>query len=219
MAAFRIESIMSVTYKNNDSSGGGKPITEIDCDLTINRQCEDGTCISKVELCPDEQIMNQNTILIMIVVGMAVVIFLIILYCFQQRQRGNGRTGRNDNFESMNGDGMSGDGDNASLYMPPPTYDEVVTTDLYPATPQMLRNTRMSSSDEPPMTPPPNYEVALHILAQSHESVLTNKVGKNLRTSPVVRRSISIDHHMGGQYTQLREGSRSPVRNVDEENR
>ena len=31
--------------------------------------------------------MNQNTILIMIVVGMAVIVFLIILYCFQQRQR------------------------------------------------------------------------------------------------------------------------------------
>ncbi|XP_046565056.1 uncharacterized protein LOC124273791 [Haliotis rubra] len=177
---------MSVTYKNSDSSGERKPVTEFKCDLTIYRQCEDGSCISKVELCPDEQIMNQNTILIMIVVGMAVVIFLIILYCFQQRQRGNGRSGRNDHFESINGEGMSGDGDNASLFMPPPTYDEVVTTDLYPATPQMLRNTRMSSSDEPPMTPPPNYEVALHILAQSHESVLTNKGGKTLRTSPVV---------------------------------
>lgn len=31
--------------------------------------------------------MNQNTILIMIVVGLAVVVFLVILYCFQQRQR------------------------------------------------------------------------------------------------------------------------------------
>lgn len=35
----------------------------------------------------EEQLMNQNTILIMIVVGLAVVIFLIVLYCFQQRNR------------------------------------------------------------------------------------------------------------------------------------
>lgn len=35
----------------------------------------------------EEKLMNQNTILIMIVVGLAVVVFLVILYCFQQRQR------------------------------------------------------------------------------------------------------------------------------------
>ena len=40
----------------------------------------------------EEQMMNQNTILIMVVVGLAVVVFLVILYCFQQRQRRNDRT-------------------------------------------------------------------------------------------------------------------------------
>ncbi|XP_041376428.1 uncharacterized protein LOC121388949 [Gigantopelta aegis] len=155
-----------------------------DCDFYTERQCSDGSCIAKVDLCSDEQIMNQNTILIMIVVGMAVIIFLIILYCFQQRQRETNRpTVTQDQLE------VEGEGDNASLYQPPPTYEEVVTTNLYPPTPQMLRQTRISSSEEPPMTPPPNYDVALNILAQSHESVLVDKK----RISPVVRRSVSVD--------------------------
>lgn len=41
------------------------------------------------------------------------------------------------------------------------------------------------------MTPPPNYDTALHILAQSHESVFFSKEIKP--PSPVVRRSVSLD--------------------------
>ena len=50
----------------------------------------------------------------------------------------------------------------------------------------------MSSSEEPPLTPPPNYDVALNILAQSHESVLVDRKSQSI--SPVVRRSVSVDH-------------------------
>ena len=50
-------------------------------------------------LTAEEQLMNQNTILIMIVVGLAVVIFLIVLYCFQQRNRSPTHTrGRSGNI-------------------------------------------------------------------------------------------------------------------------
>jgi hypothetical protein len=31
------------------------------------------------------------------------------------------------------------EGDQISLFLPPPTYDEVITTNLYPPTPQMLQ--------------------------------------------------------------------------------
>ncbi|XP_033755407.1 uncharacterized protein LOC117338245 [Pecten maximus] len=159
------------------------------CSFNGERQCEDGSCIQAVDLCPEEQLMNQNTILIMIVVGLAVVIFLIVLYCFQQRQReGNRRPG---SFTEANGD----DEDHASLYMPPPTYEEVVTTDLYPPTPQMrLARGRITSTEEPPMTPPPNYDVALTILARSHESVFGKIPFIRRKSSCVSRRSFSVDN-------------------------
>ncbi|ESO89759.1 hypothetical protein LOTGIDRAFT_234148 [Lottia gigantea] len=164
-------------------------IPSMDCLAPAERRCADGSCIYKNDLCEEEQILNQNTILIMIVIGMAVVIFLIILYCFQQKTR---RSGTNRNSLRAFEAGLD-DGDNASLYNPPPTYDEVITSGLYPATPQTRRNIRMSSSEEP-ITPPPNYEAALTILAQSHESVLVNKNSKN----SVFRRSVSVDS-MGRQ--------------------
>lgn len=46
----------------------------------------------------EEQLINQNTILIMIVVGIAVVVFVVILYCLQQRRRyrGNNHAGKDD---------------------------------------------------------------------------------------------------------------------------
>ena len=37
-------------------------------------------------LTAEEEMMNQDTILIMIGVGMGVVLFLIMLYCLQQRR-------------------------------------------------------------------------------------------------------------------------------------
>lgn len=159
------------------------PITtpkQMHCMSAGERRCEDGSCIARVELCPEEQLMNQNTILIMVVVGLAVVVFLVILYCFQQRQRrhnrGEGETGLTDN-----------DYDNASLYAPPPTYEDVINTNLYPPTPQQQR-LRLTSLDEP-LTPPPNYDAALIILARSQESVLT----KSRRKSSVFRRSVSME--------------------------
>ncbi|KAK6185157.1 hypothetical protein SNE40_007451 [Patella caerulea] len=164
------------------STDKDEEITE-PCDLETKRLCADGSCIFKNALCEEEEVMNQNTILIMIVVGMAVVIFLIILYCFQQKTQTRTNT---TNRESMFEAGL-GEGDNASLYNPPPPYDEVITSGLYPPTPQSQRQTRISSSDEP-MTPPPNYEAALNILAQSHESVLV----KGAKSS-VFRRSVSVD--------------------------
>ncbi|XP_060074540.1 uncharacterized protein LOC132554250 [Ylistrum balloti] len=159
------------------------------CSFNGERQCEDGSCIQAVDLCPEEQLMNQNTILIMIVVGLAVVIFLIVLYCFQQRQReGNRRPG---SLSEANHD----DDDHASLYMPPPTYEEVVTTDLYPPTPQMrLARGRITSNEEPPMTPPPNYDAALSILARSHESVFGKIPFIRRKSSCVSRRSFSVDN-------------------------
>lgn len=164
--------------------------SNLPCSFNGERQCEDGSCIKAVDLCPEEQLMNQNTILIMIVVGLAVVIFLIVLYCFQQRQRdGQRRPGSGRETSHLDEE------DNASLYMPPPSYDEVVTTDLYPPTPQMrLARGRMSSSEEPPMTPPPNYDIALTILARSHESVMGKAPVMRRKSSCVSRRSISVDN-------------------------
>lgn len=145
--------------------------------------CEDGSCIARVELCPEEQLMNQNTILIMIVVGLAVVVFLVILYCFQQRQRRANREYGTDT-------GYTDECDNASLYAPPPDYEEVINSDRYPATPE-TRRLRQLSIDEPrsPMTPPPNYDTALVILAMSQDSVLS----KPRRHSSIYRRSMSVE--------------------------
>ncbi|KAK3086257.1 hypothetical protein FSP39_015833 [Pinctada imbricata] len=142
--------------------------------------------------------MNQNTILIMIVVGLAVVIFLIVLYCFQQRQRH-----RHGRYRSTTLGEEEVSADRVSLFLPPPTYEEVITTNLYPPTPEMqLRQQhgqeRINSFDEPsPITPPPTYHTALAILARSHESVLQSKLTvptRRLSSSRVTRRSVSMDH-------------------------
>ncbi|XP_060608211.1 uncharacterized protein LOC132760275 isoform X2 [Ruditapes philippinarum] len=151
------------------------------------RMCEDGSCIARVELCPEEQLMNQNTILIMIIVGLAVVVFLAILYCFQKRQQQANR--------QLGGDsGMSDDCDNESLYAPPPAYEEVVNSNMYPATPEQRRLHQLSL-EEPrsPMTPPPNYASALIILAQSEESISS----KQHSQSDLIRRSVSMDQIQG----------------------
>ncbi|BFZ19189.1 hypothetical protein BsWGS_22228 [Bradybaena similaris] len=159
------------------------------CPSSGHRQCKDGSCIAKVDLCAEEQTMNQNTIFIMIVVGMVVVIVLIILYCFQQRSQ---RRALHRNANQGNFDSVMVDGDNTSLNMPPPSYDEVVNTNLYPATPVLQRSI---SAAEEPRTPPPNYDTALDILASSHDSILPSKQKSK---SPVVRRSVSTELGLNG---------------------
>ncbi|VDI70790.1 uncharacterized protein LOC143080977 isoform X1 [Mytilus galloprovincialis] len=163
------------------------------CELSGEKTCNDGRCISKIDLCPEEQLMNQNTILIMIVVGIAVVIFLIVLYCFQQRQRNASRS-RLRNQTSIDNDM---DPERSSLFEPPPAYNEAIDTRLYPPTPQMLRDRalRPPSEDQPPMTPPPNYDTALQILARSHESVLGKPplLRRQSSTTSSFRRSFSFD--------------------------
>ncbi|XP_025115611.1 uncharacterized protein LOC112576945 [Pomacea canaliculata] len=144
------------------------------------RQCFDGSCIPKGDLCPEEEIMSQDSILIMIGVGMGVVIFLIMLYCLQQRRNAN-TSETAHSFE---------DADLQELTVPPPSYEEALNVNIYPPTPVAQRSRRILSEEEP-MTPPPNYDTALHILAQSHESVFFSKEIKP--PSPVVRRSVSLD--------------------------
>ncbi|KAK7114065.1 uncharacterized protein [Littorina saxatilis] len=150
------------------------------CQPDSQRQCMDGSCISRMELCPEEEMMNQDTVLIMIGVGMGVVLFLIMLYCLQQRH--NTGTER----QSLNYD----ETDHPELLMPPPAYDEAVNINLYPPTPQ--RNRRIPSAEEP-ITPPPNYDAALHILAQSQENVFASKEAA-AEASPVLRRAVSVEH-------------------------
>lgn len=186
------------TNRTRDSPMGLDPNPGLDkkaCEVESYRLCADGSCISQVDLCPEEQLMNQNTILIMIVVGLAVVIFLIVLYCFQQRNRSPTHSrGRSVRSSGTNGD----EADRISLFLPPPTYDEVITTNLYPPTPQIFhRRDRITSSEEPPMTPPPNYDTALMLLSRSHESVLSpsyDTAPKRPSLNRGHRRSLSVDH-------------------------
>lgn len=181
------------TNRTRDSPMGLDPNPST-CEVENYRLCADGSCISQVDLCPEEQLMNQNTILIMIVVGLAVVIFLIVLYCFQQRNRSPTHSrGRSVRSSGTNGD----EADRISLFLPPPTYDEVITTNLYPPTPQIFhRRDRITSSEELPMTPPPNYDTALILLSRSHESVLSpsyDTVPKRPSLNRGHRRSLSVD--------------------------
>ncbi|XP_076470911.1 uncharacterized protein LOC143300851 [Babylonia areolata] len=159
------------------------------CNLETQRQCADGSCIPRMELCPEEEMLNQDTILIMIGVGMGVVLFLIILYCLQQRRSAGTDQGVPGTAEEM---------DNPELLMPPPSYREAMDVYLYPPTPQTTRNRHSVPSLEEPITPPPNYDAALSILAQSHESVLVGKEGATASsptgTTPVLRRTLSIEH-------------------------
>ncbi|XP_005099615.1 uncharacterized protein LOC101860334 [Aplysia californica] len=171
-----------------DSASTRKPDTG-PCLSSGHRRCSDGSCIARVDLCPEDKVVNQNTILIMVVVGMAVVVFLLLLYCFQQRAQ----RFRQQQDQSRSEVGHE-DGDNASLNMPPPTYDEVINTNLYPPTPVLQRNIRIPSSEEP-ITPPPNYDTALTILANSLDSVVPSKSEPK---SPVVRRSVSTDFSLNG---------------------
>lgn len=158
------------------------------CDKEEERQCMDGTCVARIDLCPEEEMMSQDTILIMIGVGMAVVLFLIVLYCLQQRRSTLDNPQPVDTLDDL---------ENPELLIPPPPYEEALNVTLYPPTPQMQRTTRMSSAEEP-VTPPPNYDAALHILAQSYESVLTAS-GKNSVASPLLRRSLSSEHVANNQ--------------------
>ncbi|RUS69770.1 hypothetical protein EGW08_022466 [Elysia chlorotica] len=145
--------------------------------------------------------MNQNTILIMIVVGISVVIFLTVLYCFQQRSQRLRQSGQGI-FDSVDGEGVSAD--HASLNNPPPTYEEVVNSNLYPPTPVAQRSNTVHTIEEP-RTPPPNYDMALHILAHSTDTILHSKPEA---ASPLVRRSVSTDQGLGTSNTYFQ----GPVR-------
>ena len=51
---------------------------------------------------------------------------------------------------------------------------------------------RQISSAEEPITPPPNYDAALHILAQSQENIFVSKEAAT--PSPVLRRALSVEN-------------------------
>ncbi|KAL3860400.1 hypothetical protein ACJMK2_010525 [Sinanodonta woodiana] len=180
------------------------------CSEMGERQCEDGSCILRVDLCPEEELMNQNTILIMIVVGLAIIIFLIILYCFQQRKRRLGRM-----ISMINEEEDAEDSDHASLYAPPPTYHEVISTDLYPPTPQQQPKRNRMSSTEEPRTPPPTYDIALHLLAVSDDSIL-NKLKKPC-PSKLIQRSLSLNQ-IGSNLTQTPQVTHTPNKRACEFN-
>ncbi|KAH3862895.1 uncharacterized protein LOC127866374 [Dreissena polymorpha] len=147
-------------------------------------QCVNGTTEQT-----ERQLMNQNMILIMIILGLVMgpsfVIFFVSLFCFQQRQR---RANRQYETEAGYSDGC----DNEHLYAPPPTYNEVIQTNLYPPTPEQLRVRQISEEPCSPMTPPPTHNSALLILARSAESLLQHKPD-NKRLSVLSRRSLSLD--------------------------
>lgn len=205
----------SIRLINMTSSSVPKETEGTLCEAAGERTCSDGRCIPKIDLCPEEQLMNQNTILIMIVVGIAVVIFLIVLYCFQQRQRNAARARLRTQVSLDNDMGQ----DRASLYEPPPAYDEAIDTRLYPPTPQISRERlAMSSSvEQPPMTPPPNYDTALQILARSHESLLGKPplLQRQLSTSSSFRRSFSFDLLNQPRQTNLLPFDETETNNCD----
>lgn len=132
--------------------------------------CENGECVSIHNLCPEQNNINQSTMLIMVIVGLTIIIFLIILYCLQQRGRNQTH---NLSVESHTDQNSSAEGDNLSLYQPPPPYEEVMSTSIYPNTRVMHQRMNSFTINVPPPTPPPNYDAALHILARSQEFAST----------------------------------------------
>jgi len=150
----------------------------------------------------------MQLVLVMTVVAVAVVVYLLVLYCLQQRRQGHRRTRVRGSVRrlaraehNIDSDLDTADGDNTSLDMPPPnyhllppTYDEVVNTDQYPVSRRgsLQRNMRISSFDEP-ITPPPNYDAALDIIANSYYGYGSMCPSKPVPVRPVVRRCISTD--------------------------
>ncbi|XP_052829831.1 uncharacterized protein LOC106874312 isoform X1 [Octopus bimaculoides] len=156
------------TRKTTDVSRG--PICE------QHKRCKNGSCVSDISLCSDKE-DNVNTILVMIIIGLAIVIFLTIVYCLQQRGRHRAQTTSDSQMEVNSSADV--ESDNLSLYQPPPPYEEVISTNRYPMTPERQR--MQSFSLNVPVTPPPNYETALNILARSQEIVNTKP---SLSSSP-----------------------------------
>ncbi|KAL8593017.1 hypothetical protein ACOMHN_017947 [Nucella lapillus] len=105
------------------------------CPLDSQRQCEDGMCVPRSELCPEEELLSQETILVMIGIAMAVFLLLIFLYCIQQHRH---------NTDTQPQGAVSGEEPNHPelLLVPPPAYDEAVDVFLYPPTPQIDRLVR-----------------------------------------------------------------------------
>ncbi|XP_076449211.1 uncharacterized protein LOC143285695 [Babylonia areolata] len=148
------------------------------CPGDNQRRCEDGSCMLRTELCPEEELLSQETILVMIGVAMAIFLLLIFLYCIQQRRSSSEQQGTS--VEEPNHPEL--------LLTPPPAYDEAVDVLLYPPTPQIEH---VLSTSEEPTTPPPNYDAALHILAQSEENLLVSQ--ELMPEPPNLRRAVSAD--------------------------
>jgi len=171
-----------------DSPTDDKTKVYFKCKAGYRLCADETTCILKDSICPDEDLIQQKSVLIMVVIGMAVVIFLLILYCFQQRsqehsQRRETRT-ETDSYI----------GDNASFYLPPPTYEEVIGSNLYPCS-SVAHQTMVPAS---PTTPPPNYDAALTILENSKNSSVIPPAFTNMN-GPVIRRSVSTDLSVSGR--------------------
>uniref|UniRef100_A0A0B6YNT2 Uncharacterized protein n=1 Tax=Arion vulgaris TaxID=1028688 RepID=A0A0B6YNT2_9EUPU len=158
------------------------------CVYNGQKRCTDESCASRMDICPEEQLIDQTTVFILLTVGMVVSVLLIVLYCFQKRRQ---RSTQHRGIDHVTFVPIIGDGDNASLYMPPPAYEEVVGSSLYQVISASQRNASRMSLPEEPRTPPPNYDAALYILAHNHDyTVFPTKVEPK---SPVVRRSISTE--------------------------
>lgn len=75
---------------------------------------------------------------------------------------------------------------------------------------------RRIPSIEEPITPPPNYDAALHILAQSQNNIFTAK--GTPRASPVVRRSLSVDqiNRKRSNIPLMVNGDRQSIAGIDD---
>lgn len=166
-----------------------KPTREQTCVHIGKQQCKNGECVLSISMCPEQNNISQSTMLIMVIVGLTIVIFLIILYCLQQRGR-NRMQSLSESHTDQNSSGeVDNNIDNLSLYLPPPPYEEVVSSSIYPNTRIMHQRMNSFTLNVPP-TPPPNYNAALNILARSQEIVSTkgNQIPSTQQKQPSIRR-------------------------------
>ncbi|GAB1599244.1 uncharacterized protein LOC115211733 isoform X1, partial [Argonauta hians] len=161
--------IWSFIMTNNTDRPKNTFSDDVTCtNIYKSKRCKNGSCVSDISLCTERE-DTTHTILVMIIIGLAIIIFLTIIYCLQQRGRNRAQTTSESQIEVNSSAEI--DPDNLSLYQPPPPYEEVISTNRYPITPVIQR--MQSFSLNVPATPPPNYETALHILARSQEIVNT----------------------------------------------
>ncbi|CAE1312650.1 unnamed protein product [Acanthosepion pharaonis] len=167
-----------------------KPTREQTCVHIGKQQCKNGECVLSISMCPEQNNISQSTMLIMVIVGLTIVIFLIILYCLQQRGRNRMQSLSAESHTDQNSSGeVDNNIDNLSLYLPPPPYEEVVSSSIYPNTRIMHQRMNSFTLNVPP-TPPPNYNAALNILARSQEIVSTkgNQIPSTQQKQPSIRR-------------------------------